>query len=130
MPAKIMVEAGMCDPPVSADGHVGTWRGRGCPGAITRGELGSIAVYEVLDLTGEMKRFIENENDWDWNQVDYLQRQAWLHGMRTQRELALERVLAGDISLQHALLNTVKPKWLTEVQAVCKRSVRESKPVA
>ena len=50
-----------------------------------------------------MKRFIENENDWDWNQVDYLQRQAWLHGMRTQRELALERVLAGDISLQHAL---------------------------
>jgi hypothetical protein len=26
-------------------------------------------------------------------------------------------VLAGDISLQHALLNTVKPKWLTEVQA-------------
>ncbi|MCX6556699.1 MAG: hypothetical protein NTW95_04605 [Candidatus Aminicenantes bacterium] len=37
--------------------------------------------------------------------------------MRTQRELALERVLAGDVSLRHALLNTIKPKWLTAVQA-------------
>jgi type II secretory ATPase GspE/PulE/Tfp pilus assembly ATPase PilB-like protein len=116
VPAKVLIEAGMYDPPVSADGYVATWRGRGCPLCDHTGELGSIAVYELLDLTGEMKRFIENENDWDWNQIDYLQRQAWLHGMRTQRELALERVLAGDISLQHALLNTRKPKWLTEVQ--------------
>ncbi|HSQ34532.1 MAG TPA: ATPase, T2SS/T4P/T4SS family [Candidatus Binatia bacterium] len=117
VPAKILVEAGMAEPPVAADGRVATWRGRGCPFCEQSGELGSIAVYELLDLQGEMKRFIENENDWDWNQLDYLQRQAWLHGMRTQRELALERVLAGDISLQHALLNTVKPKWLTAVQA-------------
>ena len=117
VPAKILVEAGMCDPPVAADGRVTTWRGRGCPLCDNTGQLGSIAVYEVLDLTGEMKRFIENENDWDWNQVDNLRRQAWLHGMRTQRELALEKVLAGDISLQEVLLNTGKPKWLTEVQA-------------
>jgi type II secretory ATPase GspE/PulE/Tfp pilus assembly ATPase PilB-like protein len=117
VPAKIMVESGMVDPPVAGDGRVATWRGRGCPLCDNSGELGSTAVYEVLDLRGEMKRFIENENDWNWDQVDYLQRQAWLHGMRTQRELALERVLAGDISLQHALLNTVKPKWLNEVQA-------------
>ena len=117
VPAKVLIEAGMGNPPVAADGHVATWRGRGCPQCDNTGQLGSIAVYEVLDLTGEMKRFIENENDWNWDQVDYLQRQAWLYGMRTQRELALERVLAGDISLQEALLNTSKPKWLTEVQA-------------
>ena len=110
VPARVLIEAGMCDPPVSADGYVATWRGRGCPLCDYTGELGSIAVYEVLDLTGDMKRFIENENDWNWDQVDYLQRQAWLHGMRTQRELALERVLAGDISLQQALLNTVKAR--------------------
>jgi len=116
VPAKILAEAGMAEPPAAADGRIATWRGRGCPFCEQSGELGSIAVYELLDLQGEMKRFIENENDWDWNQLDYLQRQAWLHGMRTQRELALERVLAGDISLQHALLNTAKPKWLTEVQ--------------
>jgi hypothetical protein len=73
-----------------------------------------------------MKRFIDNENDWDCGQVDYLQRQAWLHGMRTQRELALERVLAGDISLQEALLNTRKPQWLTEVQAAL--TARRSPP--
>jgi type II secretory ATPase GspE/PulE/Tfp pilus assembly ATPase PilB-like protein len=120
VPANILIEAGMCDPPVAADGHVVTWRGRGCPLCENTGMLGSIAVYEVLDLTGKMKRFIENENDWDWNQVDYLRRQAWLHGMRTQRELALERVLAGDISLQEALLNTSKPMWLTEMQAARK----------
>ena len=117
MPARVLIEAGMCDPPVGHDGHVASWRGRGCPLCENTGQLGSIAVYEALDLTGEMKRFIENENDWDWNQIDYLQRQAWLHGMRTQRELALERVLAGDISLQEAMLNTAKPKWLNEVQA-------------
>ncbi len=117
VPAKILIEAGMGDPPVCADGRVVTWRGRGCPMCDHSGQLGMIVVYEVLDLTGEMKRFIENENDWDWNQLDYLQRQAWLHGMCTPRELALERVLAGDISLQEALLNTSKPKWLNEVQA-------------
>ena len=108
----------MVEPPVEADGRVATWRGRGCPLCENTGQLGSMAVYEVLDLRGDMKRFIENENDWNWDQVDYLRRQAWLHGMRTQRELALERVLAGDISLQEALLNTKKPQWLSEAQAV------------
>lgn len=117
VPAKIMIEAGMGDPPVCADGRVVTWRGRGCPMCDHSGQLGMIVVYEVLDLMGEMKRFIENENDWDWDQLEYLQRQAWLHGMRTPRELALERVLAGDISLQEALLNTTKPKWLNQAQA-------------
>ena len=92
------------------------------PALREHGELGSIVVYEVLDLTGEMKRFIENENDWTRHQVEYLERQAWQHGMRTQRELALERVLAGDISLQEALLNTDKPRWLVEAQAA--RAVR------
>jgi type II secretory ATPase GspE/PulE/Tfp pilus assembly ATPase PilB-like protein len=117
VPASILVGAGMAEPPLEADGHVATWRGRGCPLCANTGQLGSMAVYEVLDLRGKMKRFIDNENDWDWRQVDYLRRQAWLHGMRTQRELALERVLAGDISLQEALLSTPKPEWLTQVQA-------------
>jgi len=120
VPAQILAGAGMAEPPLEADGRVATWSGRGCPLCENSGELGSMAVYEVLDLRGEVKRFIENENDWNWDQVDYLRRQAWLYGMRTQRELALERVLAGDISLQHALLNTAKPKWLTEVQAARK----------
>jgi len=126
VPARVLIEAGMCDLPVSADGYFDTWRGLGCPLCDHTGELGSIAVYELLDLTGDMKRFIENENDWDWDQTDYLQRQAWLHGMRTQRELALERVLAGDISLQQTLLNTRKPKWLAEAQAARKASFAES----
>jgi type II secretory ATPase GspE/PulE/Tfp pilus assembly ATPase PilB-like protein len=117
VPVKILIGAGMADPPVAADGRVATWRGRGCPLCENTGELGSTAVYEVLDMNAAMKRFIENENDWYYDQIDYLRRQAWLHGMRTQRELALERVLAGDVSLQHALLNTRKPKWLTAVQA-------------
>jgi type II secretory ATPase GspE/PulE/Tfp pilus assembly ATPase PilB-like protein len=120
VPAKVLAEAGMAEPPVAADGRVATWRGRGCPFCEQSGELGSIAVYELLDLHGEMKRFIENENDWDWHQLVYLHRQAWLHGMHTQRELALERVLAGDISLQQALLNTTKPEWLNDVQAARK----------
>jgi type IV pilus assembly protein PilB len=112
----------MDDPPVSGDGRVATWRGRGCPLCENTGERGSTAVYEVLDVNSGMKRFIENENDWYFDQIDYLRRQAWLHGMRTQRELALERVLAGDISLQHALLNTDKPKWLSAVQAARRAS--------
>lgn len=124
VPAKVLIGAGMSDPPVDADGRVVTWRGRGCPLCENTGKLGSIAVYEVLDLSGEMKRFIENQNDWDYEQVEYLRRQAWLHGMRTQRELALERVLAGDISLQEALLNTPKPKWLAEVQAAKRKRPR------
>ncbi len=122
VPAEILIGAGMSDPPAAADGRVATWRGRGCPHCENTGELGAIAVYEVLEMTREMKRFIENDNDWDWDQIDYLRRQAWLHGMRTQRELALERVLAGDISLQQALLNTAKPKWLTQAQADRRRT--------
>lgn len=121
VPAKTLAGAGMSDPPVAADGRVATWRGRGCPMCENSGKLGSTAVYEVLELTPEMRRFIENDNDWNWDQVDYLRRQAWQHGMRTQRELALERVLAGDISLQEALLSTRKPKWLTAAQATRRR---------
>jgi type II secretory ATPase GspE/PulE/Tfp pilus assembly ATPase PilB-like protein len=121
VPAKILVEAGMSDPPTGADGHVATWRGRGCPHCENTGELGSTAIYEVLELNGEMKRFIENSNDWNYDQIEYLERQAWLHGMRTQREIALERVLAGDISLQAALLNTTKPRWLAAAQAARRR---------
>jgi type II secretory ATPase GspE/PulE/Tfp pilus assembly ATPase PilB-like protein len=117
VPARSLIEAGLPDPPLGADGRVATWRGRGCPHCENTGELGAIAVYEVLDLAGEMRRFIENRNEWSWDQIDYLERQAWLHGMRTQRELALERVLAGDISLQQALLNTTKPRWLASAQA-------------
>ncbi|MCU0237471.1 MAG: Flp pilus assembly complex ATPase component TadA [Acidobacteria bacterium] len=122
VPAKIFREAGMDDPPVGSDGKVATWRGRGCPACENKGTLGAIVVYETLDLIGEMKRFIENENDWNWEQVDYLRRQAWLHGMRTHRELALERVLAGDISLQQALLNTEKPRWLAAAQKARKKA--------
>jgi type II secretory ATPase GspE/PulE/Tfp pilus assembly ATPase PilB-like protein len=125
VPAKTLVGAGLSEPTDGFDGRVATWRGRGCPLCDNSGQLGSIAIYEVLDMTPEMKRFIENENDWYYDQVDYLRRQAWLHGMRTQRELALERVLAGDISLQEALLNTRKPKWLAEVQAA--RTARMAK---
>ena len=125
VPAKILTGAGMSDPPVAADGRVATWRGRGCPLCENSGALGSTAVYEVLDMTMEMRRFIENENEWNWDQVDYLQRQAWRLGMHTQRELALERVLAGDISLQEALLNTRKPKWLTAAQAARRRRLDE-----
>lgn len=121
VPAKILVESGMSDPPTGADGKVATWRGRGCPLCEYTGNLGAIAVYEVLDLTGEMRRFIENSNDWHHNQVEYLERQAWQHGMRTHRELALERVLAGDISLETALLNTVRPGWLVKAQAARKK---------
>ncbi|MCX6556698.1 MAG: ATPase, T2SS/T4P/T4SS family [Candidatus Aminicenantes bacterium] len=58
VPAKILIEAGLSDPPVAGGGRVATWRGRGCPLCENTGELGSTAVYEVLDLTGEMKRFI------------------------------------------------------------------------
>ncbi len=121
VPARVFVQAGMSDPPVGDDGSVATWRGRGCPLCDNTGNLGVIVVYEVLDLTGEMKRFIENSNDWHHAQVEYLERQAWQNGMRTQRELALERVLAGDISLQQALLNTVKPGWLVAAQAARKK---------
>jgi len=121
VPTKILVDAGLGDPPAAADGRVATWRGKGCPMCGNTGELGSIAVYEAMELNGEMKRFFENSNDWNSDQVDYLERQAWLHGMRTQRELALERVLAGDVSLQQALLNTAKPKWLVEAQAARKK---------
>ncbi len=127
VPAKILLDAGMSNPAVISGGSAVTWRGRGCPHCQNTGELGSIAVYEVMELTGEMKRFIENSNEWYRNQVDYLERQAWLHGMRTQRELALERVLAGDISLQQALLNTRKPHWLVEVQAARVRRAQGAK---
>jgi type II secretory ATPase GspE/PulE/Tfp pilus assembly ATPase PilB-like protein len=116
VPAKIFRQSGMSDPPEDNDGRVATWRGHGCPLCHNTGELGYAVVYEVLDFTGEMKRFIDNRNDWDWDQLKYLERQAWQHGMRTQRELALERVIAGDISLQQALLNTVKPDWLVRAQ--------------
>ena len=121
VPARAFREAGMSDPPVGADGRVVTWRGRGCPACQNSGELGSTAVYEVLDPTGTMRRFIDNANDWNVDRLEYLERQAWLHGMRTQRELALERVVAGDISLLGALLNTEKPRWLKAAQAERKK---------
>jgi type II secretory ATPase GspE/PulE/Tfp pilus assembly ATPase PilB-like protein len=127
VPARAFRDAGMSDPPQGADGRVATWRGRGCPLCENSGELGSTAVYEVLDLTGEMRRFLENENDWHRGQLDYLERQAWQHGMRSQRELALERVLAGDISLRQALLNTRKPQWLVEAQAARSRRAQGDK---
>ncbi len=121
VPAKVLVESGMSDPPTGANGKVATWRGCGCQLCAYSGGLGSTAVYEVLDLQGEMRRFLDNANEWDWGQLEYLERQAWQRGMRTQRELALERVVAGDIDLKQALLNTVKPGWLVKAQAARKK---------
>ena len=130
VPARILVQSGLDKRLLAAgteNGKVTTWRGRGCSLCENTGELGSIAIYEVLELTGKMNRFINNANEWYSDQLGYLERQAWMHGMRTQRELALERVLAGDISLQSALLNTRKPKWLTAAQAARRRGLgRES----
>jgi type IV pilus assembly protein PilB len=117
VPARMFTLSGMAAPPTGRDGKVSTWRGRGCPRCEGTGTWGSTAVYEVLDLTGKMRRFLENRNDWDGGQQEYLERQAWQHGMRTQREMALERVVAGDISLQEALLNTAMPHWLPAAQA-------------
>ena len=124
VPARTLVQAGLDSSLLAAgpgSAKVTTWRGRGCPLCENTGELGSIAVYEVMELTGKMKRFIENANAWSYDQIHYLERQAWLHGMRTQRELAMERVLAGDISLKEAMLNTRKPSWLTAAQASRRR---------
>ncbi len=122
VPANIFVDSGLPDPPLGADGRVATWRGRGCTLCRNTGDLGYTVVYEVLDLMGEMKRFIDNANNWDWGQIEVMHRQAWQHGMRTHRELALERVLAGDISLEMALLNTVRPDWLVKAQAARKQA--------
>ncbi|MBN2346782.1 MAG: Flp pilus assembly complex ATPase component TadA [Candidatus Aminicenantes bacterium] len=121
VPKKILVEAGLPEAPAGPDDRVATWRGRGCPLCENTGELGSLAVYEVLDFTGEMRNFLDNANDWNFGQLEYLERQAWQRGMRTQRELALERVVAGDIRLQNALLNTVNPRWLVKAQAARKK---------
>jgi type IV pilus assembly protein PilB len=118
LPAYALAKSGLADPPreaLAADGRVITWRGRGCGYCQGSGTHGLTGIYEVLDVTPELKRQIA-EAARAYPDFDQLRLQLWRQGLSSKRELALRRVLAGDVSLEKAILETPLPSWLLRAQ--------------
>ena len=63
------------------------WYGKGCNFCGNTGYLDRIGVYELLQMTPEIKRMIVG-----WATQDELRRQAQKHGMRTMLDEAISLV--------------------------------------
>jgi type II secretory ATPase GspE/PulE/Tfp pilus assembly ATPase PilB-like protein len=75
------------------------WSAAGCPHCGGRGYKGRMGIYELLENTGDMKQKIQSRAA-----TSEIFLEATRAGMRTLRQDAIEKVLAGLIDLKQARL--------------------------
>lgn len=83
----------------SREAPVRMWSAAGCPHCGGRGYKGRMGIYELLENTGGMKQKIQSRAA-----TSEIFLEATRAGMRTLRQDALEKVLAGLIDLKQARL--------------------------
>ena len=83
-------------------GRVTVFEPRGCPACGGAGYRGRTGIFEVLKISPAIEDLVMKRAS-----VSEIRQQAWLDGMRTLREAALAKVLAGDTSLAEVLEHTV-----------------------
>ena len=82
------------DPTVPTD----IWEARGCPGCNNTGYYGRIGVYEIMELSPDIKRLINKKAT-----AEEIKQQALSDGMQTLRMNATKLVLSGVTSFQEIL---------------------------
>ena len=83
-------------------GRATIYEPRGCPTCGGAGYRGRTGIFEVLKITAAIEDLVMRRAS-----VSEIRVQAWQDGMRTLREAALAKVLAGDTSLAEVLEHTV-----------------------
>jgi type II secretory ATPase GspE/PulE/Tfp pilus assembly ATPase PilB-like protein len=83
-------------------GRVTIHEPRGCPACGGAGYRGRTGIFEVLKISAAIEDLVMRRAS-----VSEIRLQAWQDGMRTLREAALAKVLAGDTSLAEVLEHTV-----------------------
>jgi type II secretory ATPase GspE/PulE/Tfp pilus assembly ATPase PilB-like protein len=77
---------------------ISLYRGQGCEDCYNSGYSGRGAIYEILSVSGEVRRLITNaDND------ETIKQQAIAEGMKTLRQDGIEQVLTGGTTLNELL---------------------------
>jgi type IV pilus assembly protein PilB len=99
VPPSVLIDAGFT--PEEA-GTVKVWKAQGCPSCINRGYRGRIGLYEVLEVTDELRDLILVGAS-----ALELKKKAIEQGMMTLRRSGLTKVAAGVTSLEEVMRESV-----------------------
>ena len=78
--------------------EVRVYRGRGCKICHNTGYVGRIGIFEVLEVSKEIKKLITQKND-----SDVILKQAIVEGMTTMLEDGLNKVVKGFTTIEEVL---------------------------
>lgn len=98
IPIEKLIEVGL---PKALAGKVKTLRGKGCVECGKSGYKGRMAVYEVMEVTNQLKELILSGAT-----APVLKRAALSEGMQTLRTSAMVKVAQGATTLEEALAST------------------------
>jgi general secretion pathway protein E len=90
---------------VGSDGPVKLCRGKGCVRCRGTGYRGRSGIFEMLPFTESIRRLTTEKADFE-----AIKRQARVEGMRSLREDAVQKMLAGDTTYQEVLRVTGKER--------------------
>ena len=74
------------------------YRGRGCSHCMNVGYLGRTGLYELLEVTDPIRHMVTNNSD-----AATIRQQALKMGMRPLRQAGLDKVLAGETTVEEVL---------------------------
>jgi len=99
---KFLIEAGFDEDEID---DVKISRGKGCPKCNGKGYKGRVAVYEIMEVTEEVKKAITAQVP-----EDQLRKTAIKAGMLTLRQDAIQKVREGTTTMDEVIKNTVMVK--------------------
>jgi type IV pilus assembly protein PilB len=73
-------------------------RGKGCPACNNSGYKGRVGIYEVLKNSSQIQGLVLNKGS-----ADDIRRVAIKEGMRTLRDTAIEKMLAGVTTVEEVV---------------------------
>ena len=92
---EALLAAGLTEPEIQ---NVTFYHGRGCKNCSDTGYKGRLAVYEIMEITDELKEFVLNGAS-----AMEVKREAIREGMMTLRRSSLNKLLEGVTTLQEVL---------------------------
>jgi len=99
LPAQALVEIGF---PVEEAGTVRLYKGRGCPNCNNTGYRGRVGLFEVMEITDELRELILSGAS-----AMELRRKAMEEGMITLRLSGLQKLRDGQTSVEEVVRETV-----------------------
>ena len=97
---QVLIDLGV-NPKEVSDYIVYKGQGEGCKTCSGTGYKGRVAIYEVMEMTEELKEFVLSGAS-----ALEIKREAIRQGMKTLRQSALEKLKHGIISIEEVVRNT------------------------